>query len=182
MVRRSSFGHRGVDYGAVFKMTLTHEKLCQLLSYDPASGVFRWRVAAARGKYRSGSIAGHTDASGYCKIMVEGRRYYAHRLAWFYCFKTWPQKNIDHKDRCRHNNRIANLRDVGQSENGLNSSLRRNNSSGCTGVSYDPRRNVWVAYITLGRAKKHLGAFANMTLACAARKRAEDNLTLPHGK
>lgn len=153
-------------------MTLTHKRLRELLLYDPQTGAFTWRKDRVRGKHTGGGAAGHIDASGYCKISIDGRRYYAHRLAWFYYYASWPSKNIDHIDRCRNNNRIANLRDVGQSENSLNGSLRRNNASGCTGVSYDSRRKSWVAYITVAGKKKHLGAYTSLALACEARRQA----------
>lgn len=154
-------------------MTLTHERLRQLLLYDPLTGIFTWRKEKVKGKHTGGSNAGHADARGYCKISLDGQKYYAHRLAWFYHYARWPTKNIDHIDRCRNNNRISNLRDVGQSKNALNGPLRRNNASGFTGVSYDERRKTWVAYITVAGKKKHLGAYMSLALASEARKQAE---------
>jgi hypothetical protein len=173
VVREFTSGRRRINNGAVLKMTLTHERLRQLLLYDPLTGVFTWRQEKIKGRHTCGASAGHVDASGYCKISVDGQKYYAHRLAWFYHYACWPAKNIDHIDRCRSNNRISNLRDVSQSKNGLNGPLRRNNASGFTGVIYDGRRKNWVAYITIARKKKHLGSYRSLELACKARKQAE---------
>ena len=147
--------------------SLTYKRMREVVRYDRQSGLFYWKVSV--GKAKRNEVAGHTDSSGYTKISVDGVKYFAHRLAWFYCFKVWPQKNIDHVDRCRSNNRIKNLRDVGQSLNGLNGSLRRNNSSGHTGVSYDPRRDTWVAYVNKDGRKKHLGAYGSPKIAAQAR-------------
>jgi hypothetical protein len=152
---------------------LGYKRLHEVLRYDRRNGNFYWKVST--GKAKRGEVAGHTDSAGYTKISVDGVKYFAHRLAWFYCHKKWPGKNIDHIDRCRNNNRLKNLRDVGQTVNGLNGSLRRNNSSGYTGVSYDNRRCAWVAYINLGRHKKHLGQFSDLNLAAKAREVALQN-------
>jgi hypothetical protein len=153
--------------------TLTHRRLREVLRYDRRNGNFYWKVST--GKAKRGEVAGHTDSVGYTKISVDGVKYFAHRLAWFYCYRKWPDKNIDHIDRCRNNNRLKNLRDVGQTVNGLNGSLRRNNRSGYTGVSYDNRRRAWVAYINLGAYKKHLGQFSDLNLAAKAREIALQN-------
>ena len=163
-------------------MTLTHERLCEMLDYDPQTGVFHWRQNVGKNKYKRGDVAGHQDASGYVKIGLDGVRYYAHRLAWFCVFKQWPRNNIDHVDRCRSNNRILNLRDVGQTVNGLNGPVRRNNSSGYNGVTFDPRRGHWTAYITVARKRRYLGAFADIHAAKAARQAAEASIMDRYGK
>ena len=141
--------------------------MTELLDYDADEGVFRWKRGNSR--KRIGDAAGHTDRGGYTKICIDGVKYYAHRLAWFYHYKTWPSGYIDHIDRCRSNNRIQNLRDTNQTINGLNGALRVNNTSGHTGVSFDPRRKKWVAYIHLGWRKKHVGSFSEKHLAAEAR-------------
>lgn len=146
---------------------LTYKRLREVVRYDRCSGLFYWKIST--GKAKRGYVAGHTDSNGYTKISIDSVKHFAHRLAWFYCHKEWPKNNIDHIDRCRNNNRLSNLRDVGQSLNGLNSPLRRNNSSGHTGVSYDPRRNTWIAYVNKDGRKKHLGAYDNPKIAAQAR-------------
>lgn len=163
-------------------MTLSHERLCEMLDYDPRTGLFRWRQSVAKNRYKRGSIAGHQDASGYVKIRLDNVRYYAHRLAWFYVLKRWPVNNVDHIDRCRNNNRVSNLRDVGQTVNGLNGPVRRNNSSGYNGVTLDPRRGHWTAYITVARKRKYLGAFADIHAAREARQIAEAQVMDRYGK
>lgn len=147
---------------------LKYSRLIEVLDYDPDIGVFTWKKNVCRRKI--GDIAGHTDRIGYTKISIDGVKYFAHRLAWFYYYKTWPIKNIDHKDQSRSNNRISNLRDVGQTINGWNTPIRKNNTSGFTGVSYDPRRKKWVAYLHIGWQKKHIGSFKEKHLAAEARK------------
>lgn len=83
---------------------LTVARLRELLHYDPETGVFTRRG--------SGDIAGGDNGQGHLKIRVEGKKYFAHRLAWLYVHGKWPTQHIDHRDGDRKNNRIANLRDV----------------------------------------------------------------------
>lgn len=147
--------------------TLTQKRLKEVVQYDRRLGLFYWRIST--GKASRGSVAGHTDSAGYTKISIDGVKYFAHRLVWLYVYGAWPLQNIDHIDLCRSNNKLSNLRDVGQSMNGLNGPVRRNNSSGYTGVSYDTRRQNWVAYVNQGRRKKHLGAYKTLTDAALAR-------------
>ena len=151
-------------------LSLTQRRLKEVVRYNKQTGLFYWRVST--GKAKRGEVAGHTDSVGYTKVSIDGVKYFAHRLVWLYVYGAWPTQNIDHKDLCRSNNRLSNLRDVGQSINGLNGPLRRNNSSGYTGVSYDARRHEWVAYVNRARRKKHLGAYKNLAEAVAARRSA----------
>ena len=148
-------------------LTLDRKRLKDVVRYDKKTGLFYWRVST--GKACRDGVAGHTDSYGYTKISIDGVKYFAHRLAWFYVRGVWPLQNIDHIDRCKNNNKLANLRDVSQSLNGLNGPIRANNSSGYTGVSYDQRRSNWVAYVTRGRQKKHLGCFETCQQAAIAR-------------
>ncbi len=147
---------------------LTQKRLKEVVQYDRRLGLFYWRVST--GKASRGSVAGHTDTNGYTKISIDGVKYFAHRLVWLYVHGVWPTKNIDHKDLCRSNNKLSNLRDIGQSENGLNGPIRRNNSSGYTGVSYDKRRQRWIAYVHRGWRKKHIGSFKTLAEAATARR------------
>lgn len=97
------------------KCDLTHSRLCELLHYDPHTGVFRWAVDRAR--VRAGDVAGCYDCNGYRTIRIDGYDYFAHRLAWFFVHASWPVAVIDHLNRRRYDNRLSNLRDVTQSEN-----------------------------------------------------------------
>jgi len=113
---------------------LTIERLHELLSYSPETGIFIWKSS---NRYRvAGAVAGTTCPRGYVSIGISGKIYKAHRLAWAYVFGTWPKGQIDHIDRDKSNNRIQNLRDVDQSTNQENRSVpRADNKLGHVGVS-----------------------------------------------
>ena len=70
-----------------FESFLTWEALVDVLSYDPATGEFRWVKPGRLGWV--GRLAGTVDYSGYRRIEILGRSFYAARLAWLYMKKRW---------------------------------------------------------------------------------------------
>lgn len=81
--------------------------------------------------------------------------------------------NYDHIDRNELNNCKTNLRPATAAENARNHSLRKDNTSGFTGVSWDTEYNRWVAYISENGKNKKLGRFLNKIDAIKARLQAE---------
>ncbi len=70
---------------------LTQSQLKELLSYDQETGVFTRLDGQNAGK-----VAGAIN-KGYLRIRINGKRYYAHRLAWLYVHGAAPK--IDGKKR-----------------------------------------------------------------------------------
>ena len=151
---------------------LTAEYLRSILHYDPDTGIFTRKVGSAN-QVKAGDVAGSLDGGGYLRIRVCSRLYQAHRLAWFYDCGEWPKYQIDHINRNKTDNRIANLRDVSQKQNGQNASKRSDNTSGHPGVYWHKRDSKWVAQITHNYKLIHLGYFSILEEAIAARKAAE---------
>lgn len=154
---------------------LKHSTLLNLLDYNPKTGIFTWKVTTSS-RATEGSIAGTVNQQGYIQIVINGTLYRAHRLAWFYVHKSWPQNRIDHIDRNPRNNSISNLRDVDSSVNMHNRDKPRNNTSGTKGVSYDSKNMRWVAYICVDNKRLHLGRFLTKESAVEARNKAEREL------
>ena len=149
---------------------ITHERLSSLLSYNPETGEFVWKVeranATGRGKRVIGSIVGTPSAEGYLVVMIDSVRYKLHRLAWFYFYKTWP-KWIDHRNGIRADNRIDNLREANGKFNAANSS----GWSGRLKGVYPQKKsseNPWYAAIRVDRKLIYLGSFPTQELAHAA--------------
>lgn len=85
---------------------LTHLRLCEVVSYDPATGIFVWLVS--RGKSAIGKQAGILRDTGRV-IGIDGNNYMAARLAWFYVHGEWPERILRFKDSDRDNTKIENL-------------------------------------------------------------------------
>jgi hypothetical protein len=150
-----------------FSITLTVERLREVLDYDPATGVFTWLIATSR-RVRIGSVAGTVDPRGYRHINVDGHRYYAHRLAWFYVYGEWPAGILDHEDQVPGHDWFKNLRPATQSKNLANSRRKTDSLSGFKGVAYVPRLSRWQARVAINGKRFYIGSFATPEEAHAA--------------
>jgi hypothetical protein len=133
---------------------MKQQDLLRIMNYDPATGVFTWRVS--RGRVKVGDAAGCRNRHGYIVIGVAGKLYYAHQLAWLYQTGEWLER-IDHRDNDHGNNRWINLRPATAQQNALNSKRATSNTSGFKGVSWHKSAAKWSAYIVLNGKKRHLG-------------------------
>jgi hypothetical protein len=80
---------------------------------------------------------------------------------------------VDHVYHNRWDNRKEFLRIVTNSQNQMNASLMPNNTSGITGVSWNIKREKWVAYIMVNERQVQLGYFDDFNKAVEVRKDAE---------
>lgn len=139
---------------------LTRDRLKELMHYDQETGVFTRLVTTNNRGAKAGDTAGSKSKNGYLFVSIGYKKYLLHRLAWLYVHGCWPEKDIDHINGIRTDNRIANLRDVSRSENLQNTrGPRANSSSGLLGVSFDKGRNKWTSQIMLDGKHIHLGRF-----------------------
>lgn len=152
---------------------LTVARLREVLSYDPITGLFRWRVTMGGGM--PGCIAGYEHESGYILISIDWKMHRAHRLAWLYTHGEPPAGQIDHINWTRSDNRIANLRDVSHQANQHHRSrANRNSASGLLGVTLSHGR--WRAQIKIAGRHKALGVFDTPEKAHAAYLKAKREL------
>jgi hypothetical protein len=151
--------------------TLTAERLRELLHYDPATGVFTWRVNRVRA--RAGNRAGCAHSRGYRRISIDGAAYFEHRLAFLYMTGAWPKCEGDHENGKRADNRWENLRDATRAQQGQNRAARAKGTSQRLGVSFFPQSGKWRAQISRDGRKYHLGIFPTEELAAAAYRGAK---------
>jgi len=150
---------------------ITASRVRELLDYDPETGIFTWKVN--RGHARVGSVAGCNKGGDYIRICIDNHRCKAHRLVFFWVLGRWPEQEVDHVDHDKTNNSWANLRDgIDDTTQNQNCPKRRDNSSGYTGVYWVKRRKKWQASIQVHGKLLHLGCFADIEDAIAARKAA----------
>lgn len=151
-------------------ITFTHAELSEVFHYDPTTGNITYKVDTMRKSI--GDIATMRHNEGYLMMQIGGKQYLAHRIAWFLHHGDWPTGQIDHVDHVRTNNAISNLRDVVSRDNQLNTSKKKNNSSGHNGVRILPSGR-YCAFIMVNRKQISLGTFDDIDDAVAARKAAD---------
>lgn len=151
-------------------MSLTHEELLELLSYDENTGLFQW--IGSKQEEVLGSSAGSLVKGGYISITINGKAYRAHRLAWFYKYKVWPIGGLDHINRIRSENWIKNLREASAQQNAFNSSVRSDSLTGVRGVRFNLNKTKYVALIRVNKRSIHLGTFINLEDASSAYRSA----------
>lgn len=83
-------------------------------------------------------------------------------------------KQVDHINRDKLDNRKSNLRIVTNQENHFNEGLSKNNSSGVKGVYYNKDCDKWVCQITLNGKTIYGGLFDNLKMAVSKRKSLEE--------
>lgn len=167
---------------------MQHDILERLLTYDPTSGLFHWRVRTADIFQNGGHNAVHicsrwntryagrqafTSVSkrGYNQTACLGRVILAHRVAWVLMTGDHPGI-IDHINGNRTDNRWENLRSVDQQLNMRNARFKTRASSGCMGVSWDTRSKSW----RVRAGTQELGRFTSLEAAISCRKSAEVTL------
>ena len=151
------------------------DRLRQVLDYDPATGVFRWKTQLSpRGAV--GSVAGRAKPCGYRQISIDKKLYYAHRLAWLYVTGKWPVDQIDHIDGRRSHNAFANLRECVQTQNNQNQAKLSRNSTGELGVTWDKQKNKYRAQIGVSGRNLNLGLHATVEKAAIAYSEAKAQL------
>ena len=152
---------------------LTQERLKEVLEYSPFLGLF-WRIKATSKSVKVGNVAGSRRRNGYVEMSIDGRRYYAHRLAFLYMTGSFPKNQVDHIDGDPSNNRWKNLREATGSENMCNRhKIQSNNKSGVTGVNWIARTGKWRSMICINGKQTHLGYFIDKKDAINARRKAE---------
>jgi hypothetical protein len=134
---------------------LTQERLKEVLRYDPESGQFFWIIKKAV-RTRIGDRAGWTrKRAGYRTILIDGKSYMEHRLAWLYVYGKFPDL-LDHINRDPSCNRIDNLREATQKQNTRN---RKSIKTGLKGAYWKKRNNKWASSICCDGKQVHLGYF-----------------------
>ena len=161
------------------KNCLTQRELKFHLSYDSSIGEFIW-LNPTGPRVRYGEKAGKRPIcktkQRYSTVVIHGKRYPAHHLAWLYVYGYLPDLEIDHINGDSFDNRISNLRLVDRINNTRNAKRRSDNKSGIAGVSWRQSRRCWIVRIGAGDRDKSMGQFHDFLEACCVRKSLEVKL------
>ncbi len=144
------------------------EPTCRTLreAFYYKDGKLLWKKAPSN-NVKAGQVAGCLSSGGYSYTRLQGKLYLTHRLIFKMHYGYCPTI-IDHKDLDTTNNNLLNLRGCNKSENGCNSKMPTNNTSGVKGVYLDRRSGRWVAEIKKDGVKHYVGSFVNLEDAASA--------------
>jgi len=156
---------------------LTQERLKEVVSYDPESGVFIW-IKDNKNLKRAGDVAGYISMDGYVVITIDQYLHRGHRLAWLYMTGDLPE-SVDHINRIRSDNRFCNLRAGSLQQNNCNKGLTVRNTSGLLGVSWNSKCGKWKAQVKSNGKQYHLGFYEDIELAGLVAEEARAKL---HGE
>lgn len=135
---------------------LTHERLTEVLDYDPGAGFFRWKVRSSN-RVQIGDRAGVVGTNGHRFITIDREKLQASRLAWFYVHRSWPTGDIKFADNDADNCALSNLRDMSRVDLARQRGMVETNTSGYRGVSR-AKHGRWQAKITWNYQQINLGA------------------------
>jgi len=168
--------------------------MSSLLNYNKETGSLTWKKRSGNSREinrwnirYAGKECGCINPEGYryTNFIFNGESFSIrlHRLAWFIVNGKIPDDEIDHINRDRADNRINNLRDVCKLINGKNLSMKKNNTSGITGVSWCKRSKKWAAYCRVSGTRHFLGYYLDINEAEAKVKgfRLNYGFTESHG-
>ena len=140
-------------------MAIDIDRLNELFSYSDGFLTYKARGNSRFDTRWEGVTPKIPKQNGYIYVSYDGRRLLAHRVIFAMHHGYWPRQ-VDHIDGDRTNNRIENLRSATAKINAQNRTLRKDNTSGCTGV-YQLPYGSW--RVRLG--SKHIGVYESFDLA-----------------
>ena len=158
------------------------EELNRRYYVDPTSPSGLRNKISVTGSRPLDGVAGSL-VRGYWSVYFKGKFYAAHRIVYALAFDCDPgDKDVDHIDRNKLNNRPENLRLLDRSMNSHNSGVRRRNSLGIKGVYYmEGKKSPYKASICYRGKIIRLGSYATLEEAKTARKQAEIDLGVQPG-
>lgn len=159
-------------------------EISEFVNYDPLTGIFTWkvrpdsmftrqRIAQSWNKRYAGKVIKNKCSGGYIRIVINGKAYQAHRLAWVIVHDSDIENWIDHINGNKADNRIENLRLATPAQNAMNAGANPANTTGVRGVYYQKNKNVWTVSCCIRGVRNWLGRFDNLLDAAAARKSFE---------
>jgi hypothetical protein len=143
---------------------ITQLELQSILNYDLQTGIFTRKIKR-NFKQKIGEVCGTYHPDGYIYIQLNNKKYKAHRLAWLYIYGYFPKNMIDHINNIQSDNRICNLREATNSQNQYNAKVRKDNTSGIKGVSWNKNAKKWQVNLNINGKTKYFGIYKTKELA-----------------
>jgi hypothetical protein len=149
------------------RSNLTVELIRKLFSYE--GGRLFWAIQCHGTHIRFGMEAGTINSYGYRVIVIGGKAYKAHQIAYVLYHGEWlTEGEIDHGNLNKSDNRIENIREATRSQNCANKSFKKTNSTGIRGVHKCKKSGRYHVYV----GQKYLSSHVDIDQAILARRTA----------
>lgn len=147
------------------------ELLRKLLRYEPETGKLFWlprsreyfqttrQFKTWNTRFANQEAFTTNNYYGYKIGSISGRTPYAHRVIWAMQTGAWPEKEIDHIDRNKSNNKWCNLRHASGGENKANKPSQFGSLSKYLGVDWSKSKLKWRARTSKNGKSYYLGDF-----------------------
>lgn len=132
------------------------------LHYNKETGDL-WKLHRFGNRYSLCSTLCH----GHIIVSLNKTRYYAHQLIWLMNYGYFPEKEIDHINTIRTDNRLSNLREATKQQNAWNRGKPKSNTSGYKGVSLNKDTGKFAVYININKKSTYLGLYKTKEEASA---------------
>jgi len=163
------------------------QDLIDAFDYDINTGIFIAKYKSSNGKRKKGDIANAKTSTGYEKLSLNKETILVHRALWWLEYDylpSFPEEEIDHINHNRRDNRLCNLRLVNKTSNQKNASIRTDNKTGKTGVSWNSRDKIYTVAMSINGKTKYLGCSKTLEVAEEIRDKANKDYKFHnnHGK
>lgn len=140
--------------------SISFERYHEAFSYDPMTGVVTWKIQSGRAK--PGDVA-TSNGKHYRLLILDNEAQHAHNVIWFMQTGSWPEHEVDHKNRDKQDNRWENFRPATRSQQGANQPAR----NPLKGVKKNKYCATYTAQIKVNGKCIHLGSFKSPEAAHA---------------
>lgn len=140
---------------------LTQDILKQYVVYHPDTGWFTSTGVKYSNKDKGERVGTVHKTKGYRYLTLLGKTYREQRVAFLYMTGKWPEKQVDHINNVKDDNRWCNLRDVSAAVNSQNRKLFSTNTSGHKGVVWNKKDRKWQVLCRANSKQYYGGQYEN---------------------
>jgi HNH endonuclease/AP2 domain len=131
--------------------------------FEYKNGELYWKKLHGR-KNTIGKKAGFLYKDGYIGVGFNKKQYKVHRIIYEMHYGYCP-KFLDHINGIKSDNRIENLRETTRNQNGYNTKLNINNTTGIKGVRLDKKTNKYRVTFRVNKKMINFGSYFDIEVA-----------------
>ena len=145
----------------MIKNIISYKEVSELFDYNYETGEVTWKVT--KGAAKKGKSTG-CPSNGYLVVRFNGKLERLHRVIMSLILRRDILRDeiVDHINGDKLDNSYRNLRVGSSSQNNQNQRVRKNNTSGCKGVSWCSPRATWVVHIRESGKSIYVGSSGDL--------------------